>query len=37
MFYGLQHFSAIEMGYSVEAKKQQVEALARAEPAASSL
>jgi hypothetical protein len=27
MFYGLQHFSAIEMGYSVEAKKQQVEAL----------
>ena len=27
MFYGLQHFSAIEVGYSVEAKKQQVEAL----------
>lgn len=27
MVYGLQHFSAIEMGYSVEAKKQQVEAL----------
>jgi cell division protein FtsL len=27
MFYGLQHFSAIEMGYSVESKKQQVEQL----------
>ena len=27
MFYGLQHFSAIEIGYNVEAKKQQVEAL----------
>jgi len=27
MFYGLQHFSAIEMGYSVEAKKQQLETL----------
>lgn len=27
MFYGLQHFSSIEMGYSVEAKKTQVEAL----------
>jgi len=27
MFYGLQHFSAIEVGYSVEAKKTQVEAL----------
>jgi len=27
MFYGLQHFSAIEMGYSVETKKQQLEAL----------
>jgi cell division protein FtsL len=27
MIYGLQHFSAIEMGYSVESKKQQVEAL----------
>jgi cell division protein FtsL len=27
MVYGLQHFSAIEMGYSVEAKKQQVETL----------
>jgi hypothetical protein len=27
MFYGLQHFSAIEAGYSVEAKKTQVEAL----------
>ncbi len=27
MFYGLQHFSAIEMGYSVESKKSQVEAL----------
>src|SRR5258708_23485368 len=27
MFYGLQHFSSIEMGYSVEAKKSQVEAL----------
>ena len=27
MIYGLQHFSAIEMGYSVEAKKTQVEAL----------
>ena len=27
MFYGLQHFSAIEMGYSVEAKKQQMEVL----------
>jgi hypothetical protein len=27
MFYGLQHFSSIEMGYSVEAKKSQVESL----------
>jgi cell division protein FtsL len=27
MIYGLQHFSAIEMGYSVEAKKQQLESL----------
>jgi len=27
MFYGLQHFSSIEMGYSVESKKQQVESL----------
>src|ERR1700744_1956742 len=27
MVYGLQHFSAIEMGYGVEAKKQQLEAL----------
>jgi cell division protein FtsL len=27
MFYGLQHFSAIEMGYSVESKKQQIESL----------
>ena len=27
MFYGLQHFSAIEMGYGVEAKKQQLETL----------
>lgn len=27
MFYGLQHFSSIEMGYSVESKKQQVEQL----------
>ena len=27
MFYGLQHFSSIEVGYSVESKKQQVEAL----------
>jgi len=27
MFYGLQHFSAIETGYSIESKKQQVEAL----------
>jgi cell division protein FtsL len=27
MFYGLQHFSAIEIGYHVETKKQQVEAL----------
>ncbi|WP_263357086.1 FtsB/FtsL family cell division protein [Acidicapsa ligni] len=27
MVYGLQHFSAIEMGYKVEAKKTQVEAL----------
>lgn len=27
MFYGLQHFSSIEIGYSVEAKKQQVELL----------
>jgi cell division protein FtsL len=27
MVYGLQHFSAIEMGYSVESKKQQVESL----------
>jgi cell division protein FtsL len=27
MVYGLQHFSAIEMGYNVETKKQQLEAL----------
>jgi len=27
MFYGLQHFSAIEIGYNVESKKQQVEQL----------
>src|SRR5277367_2388361 len=27
MFYGLQHFSAIEIGYHVEAKKKQVEDL----------
>ena len=27
MFYGLQHFSAIEIGYNVEAKKKQVEEL----------
>jgi cell division protein FtsL len=27
MFYGLQHFSSIEMGYSVESKKQKVEQL----------
>ena len=27
MFYGLQHFSAIEIGYNVEAKKQQLETL----------
>jgi cell division protein FtsL len=27
MAYGLQHFNAIEKGYSVEAKKQQIEAL----------
>jgi cell division protein FtsL len=27
MFYGLQHFSAIEIGYSVEAKKLQLESL----------
>ena len=27
MFYGLQHFSSIEIGYSVETKKQQVETL----------
>jgi cell division protein FtsL len=27
MIYGLQHFSAIEMGYNVETKKQQLEAL----------
>jgi len=27
MFYGLQHFSAIEIGYNVESKKQQVEEL----------
>jgi hypothetical protein len=27
MFYGLQHFSSIEMGYNVEAKKKQVEEL----------
>jgi cell division protein FtsL len=27
MIYGLQHFSAIEMGYSVETKKQQLDAL----------
>src|ERR1700761_1037745 len=27
MFYGLQHFSAIEIGYNVEAKKQQLELL----------
>jgi len=27
MFYGLQHFSSIEMGYNVEAKKTQVEVL----------
>lgn len=27
MVYGLQHFSAIEMGYGVEAKKQQLESL----------
>jgi len=27
MFYGLQHFSSIEIGYTVESKKQQVEQL----------
>jgi cell division protein FtsL len=27
MFYGLQHFSSIEMGYRVESQKQQVETL----------
>ena len=27
MIYGLQHFSAIEIGYSVETKKQQLDAL----------
>jgi len=27
MFYGLQHFSSIEIGYNVEAKKKQVEEL----------
>ncbi len=27
MIYGLQHFSSIEMGYGVEAKKQQLESL----------
>jgi hypothetical protein len=27
MFYGLQHFSSIELGYKVEAKKQQLESL----------
>jgi len=27
MVYGLQHFSAIEMGYNVESKKQQLESL----------
>lgn len=27
MFYGLQHFSAIEIGYNVESKKQRIETL----------
>ncbi len=36
MVYVWQHFSAIEMGYHVEAQKQQVEQLQRAEPAASA-